>query len=334
MEPHGFTSLGGLDKPTDSRDIKLGAAGAPVYTFPPTLTNAQAWAQPVEYQGQQPACGAHAGAEVEGITRKSRYSPQFTWSDIKTFDGFPLDEGTDMRSVFKSITKDGVLDFNLLGNSISLSEQDYAHPVITAAMKLNIELHTGFGYGFITDLTFNGIKQFISDHGMAILAVRVGAEWWTAANGTASWLEKDVLPLRPPASIVSGHFVVAHSYDENYIYFLNSWSNTWGRVGHGYFGVNYMPFVTDMGALFPLSFTKDLKEGMTDPDVLRLQQVLNKNPKTQIATTGPGSPGNETSYFGALTFNAVIRFQVLNKITPTSGYCGPLTRAILNQASN
>lgn len=330
MEPHGFTVLGGLDKPADFRDIKLGAAGAPVYTFPPTLTNAQAWAQPVEYQGQQPACGAHAGAVLEGIKRQSRFSPQYTWADIKSFDGIPLDSGTDMRSVFKSVTKDGVLDFNMLGNSVSLSEQEYAHPAISASMKQDASSHTGFGYGFGSDITFSGIKQFINDHGMAILAVRVGDEWWTAANGTASWQEKDILPLRNPKIVVGGHFVVAHSYDENYIYFLNSWSNTWGRTGHGYFGVDYMPFVNDIGALFPLSFDKDLKEGMTDPDVLRLQQVLNKNPDTQVAITGPGSPGEETDYFGAMTFNAVIRFQVLHKIIPTSGYCGPLTRAILN----
>lgn len=330
MEPHGFTKLGGLDKPSDSRDIKLGSAGAPTYTFAPTLTNAQAWAQPVEYQGQQPACGAHSGAELKGIRHKSRFTPRYTWEDIKTFDGFPLDSGTDMRSVFKSITKDGVVDFNLLGNDVTLSEQEYAHPTITPAIRLNAGSNVGDGYGFITDLSFNGIKQFISDHGPSIIMLRVGQEWWTAPNGTDSWLEKDILPIRPPMAVIDGHFVIVHSYDEQYIYFLNSWGDTWGRNGHGYFGANYMPFVNDVGALFALSFSKDLYQGMTDADVKRLQVILNKNPLTRIATMGPGSPNNETNYFGQLTFNAVQKFQKFYNITPQSGYCGPLTRAVLN----
>lgn len=334
MEPHGFTNLGGLEKPLDTRDIKLGAAAAPVYTFPPTLTNAQAWAQAVEYQGQQPACGAHSGSELEGITRKSRYSPRWAWFDIKSFDQLPLDSGTNMRAVFQSVTKGrGSLDFSLLGNDVTLSEQDYAHPAITPTMTANAAQTLGYGYGFIADLTFNGIKQFIANHGPCIILLQVGDEWWTAANGTGSWAEKDILPLGPPKLVVSGHFVVLHSYDENYIYFLNSWGNTWGRAGHGYFGANYMPFVNDVGALFSLVFNKDLYLGLNDSDVKLLQQTLNKNPLTQVAITGAGSPGQETSVYGPLTKAAVIRFQRLNNISPQSGYCGPLTRAVLNSAA-
>lgn len=333
MEPHGFTNLGGLDKSTDTRDIKLGAAAVPQYTHPPVLMNQQAWAAPVEYQAKQPACGGHAGAELGGLKHNFHATPRFTWADIKTFDGFPVDSGTDMRSIFKSITKTGVLDFNLLGNDSSLSEEEYAKPAITTAMKLNASQHSGFGYGFITDRTFEGIKQFISDNGPSILLFRIGSEMWTAPNGATSWHEKDILPLRPPQEIVSGHFVVVHSYDEQYIYFLNPWSDSWGAKGHGYFGANYMPFINDVGALFPLKFTKDLHRGMTDPDVKRLQQTLNKNPKTVVAGAGPGSAGQETEYFGQLTFEAVLRFQSINKISPVSGYVGPLTRAVLNSVA-
>lgn len=330
MPPHGFSNLGGHDKPTDNRDIKLGAAAAPTYTFPKTLTNAQAWAMLAEYQGQQPACGAHSGGHLEGIVRKSRYSPRFTWANIKSFDGNPIEAGTDMRSIFKSITKTGVLDFNMLGNEVTLPLQIYAVVNTTPAMRQNASSHSGYGYGFIQDLSFNGIKQFISDHGPAIMLFRVGNEMWTATSGTSSWLEKDILPLRPPKLIVGGHFVVLHSYDENYIYFINSFGPTWGRQGHGYFGADYMPFVNDVGALFPLAFDHDLQQGMTDPDVKRLQVILNKNPKTQVALTGPGSPGQETDFFGGLTLAAVKKFQTLYSITPVSGYVGPLTRAVLN----
>ncbi len=84
-------------------------------------------------------------------------------------------------------------------------------------------------------------------------------------------------------------------------------------------------------------FTKDLKLGMTDPDVLLLQRTLNKLGFT-LTGTGPGSPGNETAFFGTLTFQAVKKFQEayraqvlapLGLASPT-GFFGPQTRAFMN----
>ncbi|PIR18600.1 MAG: hypothetical protein COV48_06610, partial [Elusimicrobia bacterium CG11_big_fil_rev_8_21_14_0_20_64_6] len=62
---------------------------------------------------------------------------------------------------------------------------------------------------------------------------------------------------------------------------------------------------------------------------------------TKIAVTGVGSPGNETDYFGAMTENAVQRFQVKYGIVSsgapqTTGYgvVGPKTMAKLNALLN
>ncbi len=323
--PHAFLNPGARDKDHDDRDIKLGAAVPVQYTFPPQFMNVDAWGVPVEYQRDQPACGAHSGAELKSIVLKSHFTPRFTWADIKSFDGFPLDAGTDIRSIFKSITKAGVLDFGLMGNNTELSTDLYAGVAISGSMRTNAQAHAGMGYGFIQDLSFKGLKQFISDHGPAIVLLRVGKEWWTAPNGTSSWHSQDILPIRPPQSVVSGHFVVAHSFDEENIYFLNHWSKDWGSKGHGFFKESYMPFVNDAGALFPLTFKKDLAYGTWDPDVVDLQRYLNKHGFNVTA------PGEETNYFGHLTQAALKNFQAAVGISPASGYFGPLTRAYVTQ---
>lgn len=63
-------------------------------------------------------------------------------------------------------------------------------------------------------------------------------------------------------------------------------------------------------------FSKTLKNGMIDPEVKSLQEFLNVDPVT--------------GKFGEITYNAVINFQIKNKLTP-DGIVGPLTRSILNK---
>ncbi|MEK7086840.1 MAG: peptidoglycan-binding domain-containing protein, partial [Patescibacteria group bacterium] len=73
-------------------------------------------------------------------------------------------------------------------------------------------------------------------------------------------------------------------------------------------------------------FTRDLTVGSKGDDVKALQQWLNAN-GYQVAASGAGSPGNESTYFGNLTKAAVAKFQAAKSITPAVGYFGPKTRA-------
>ncbi len=79
------------------------------------------------------------------------------------------------------------------------------------------------------------------------------------------------------------------------------------------------------------SFSSNMGLGARGASVMDLQKVLNMYPETQVSLTGAGSPGNETSYYGPATLAAVKKFQAINQVSPTSGYTGPLTRAVLNQ---
>lgn len=77
------------------------------------------------------------------------------------------------------------------------------------------------------------------------------------------------------------------------------------------------------------SFVRDLKVGATGDDVKGLQVFLNTHGYA-VASSGPGSPGNETTRFGAATRAALAKFQKANGISPAVGYFGAKTRAAVN----
>jgi hypothetical protein len=86
-------------------------------------------------------------------------------------------------------------------------------------------------------------------------------------------------------------------------------------------------------------FNRNLSLGSSGQDVLELQKFLNTFTDTRVALSGPGSPGQETTYFGGLTKTAVIKYQekyrteVLTPagLTSGSGFVGPLTRTHINK---
>jgi hypothetical protein len=83
------------------------------------------------------------------------------------------------------------------------------------------------------------------------------------------------------------------------------------------------------------AFSSNLSFGMEHEDVRTLQRFLN-GAGYKIASSGPGSPGEETSKFGSLTREAVRAFQCAkmqlcsgDEYSNGYGYVGPKTRAAL-----
>lgn len=95
------------------------------------------------------------------------------------------------------------------------------------------------------------------------------------------------------------------------------------RKSAGSGGVATSPVAQAGGGAVP---TRNLSPGSTGEDVRSLQQLLNKHGFT-VASSGPGSPGQETTRFGNATFAALIKFQKAKGITPAIGRYGPKTRA-------
>jgi hypothetical protein len=76
-------------------------------------------------------------------------------------------------------------------------------------------------------------------------------------------------------------------------------------------------------------FERNLWYGVVSDDVKSLQSFLNAV-GFMVSKIGPGSAGNETSFFGPATRSALAKFQSVNKISPAVGFFGPITRAFIN----
>ena len=101
----------------------------------------------------------------------------------------------------------------------------------------------------------------------------------------------------------------------------------------------YSPNINnDSYGLGGFRFSQNLALGSRGEEVRYLQKFLNSDPDTQVAYTGYGSPGWETTYFGYSTRLAVIKFQnkyaseVLYPIRKTrgTGFWGSLSIAKAN----
>lgn len=79
---------------------------------------------------------------------------------------------------------------------------------------------------------------------------------------------------------------------------------------------------------YAYTFSTTMKMGSKGPEVMELQKVLNAAGFT-VSTTGAGSPGMESTYFGAKTKAAVIKWQASVGLV-ADGIVGAMSRAKLN----
>jgi hypothetical protein len=157
---------------------------------------------------------------------------------------------------------------------------------------------------------------------------------YTVIQGTAT--TSGAVGISTPATSASVQTtVLAQSQIDAIIALLQSFGAEQTVIDNVKTSLAGKPATASIGAVISAVFSSGLGKGMTKADIKRLQQLLNKHTDTQISSSGAGSPGNETEYFGSLTEKAVQKFQVKHGLAqsgdPGYGYVGPKTRAKLQE---
>lgn len=302
---------------------------------------------PVLDQGKQPACVGHAFAVAVAYDywKKTGIVPNISPRDAYhlglIIDGDLTQQGTSAASVVKGVlSTGGVATTKTVPNNITLSLNDYASVTVTNAITGDRKTYPIINDVEVTNPTCLQLKSLIAQYGVIMIASDVDEETWMNQNGH--------VPLKPGSAglhetIAFGYIDLFNGADTQFD-IRNSWNSTWGNKGNGvlnwsdYKGNIFDAMSIQIDMTKPINnkmkpqhtFSVNLYSGLVNSEITILQQCLNYDPATQIATTGVGSPGNETNTFGMLTKVAVIKFQGKYNI-PETGYVGPLTRAQLNK---
>lgn len=312
MAPSTPLGFGGIERRIEPRDFELGAYQLPI-AIPDTFMPTNVAQVPVYMQGTYPTCGGHAGATFDGILQGGRaLSPKYLWDEIKQFDGFAFSDGTDMASIFKSLSSTGDCAISLLPNDLGTTLQQYSKITNVTTAMISDGVHSRItNYAYTNNPTFAQIKQAIFQNKAVIALVDIGDGWWLPDWG-------HVTPLRL-GNKVGHHFIILWGYDQTRIWFRSSWSNLWALNGDNYFLQDYVPHVLEIGTALILPyqfiFTLDMQFGDANNDVIQLQRRLGVIP--------------DSGWFGPITKIAVQKYQAANGI-PSTGYVGTITRTRLN----
>jgi hypothetical protein len=257
MEPFAFKKLGVIPYERTGAELRVGQAAAPV-AQPPTYDDPAFFSTPILMQGQSPECGGFSLAFlVSYLLNTGKLSGSFGYAFEKTVDGVPDEAGTTIAAIGKAAQNEGVCLQDLFpDDGDGTIDPTGAQTLFAKATPQAVQdalTRNGWLPLFLTDLSWNGIQSVISKYKAVILEAQVGEEWWTAPDGTVSWAAADVLPIRPPKTVIDSHFFVAGgTYTPETISFANTWSAAWGNAGFGFFQENYIPFVKNAIVLYKM----------------------------------------------------------------------------------
>lgn len=212
------------------------------------------------------------------------------------------------------------------------------------------------GYYQIENLTPAALATQINAGRVMVIRMLCGDNFYKDKNGVPTWDEKALLPLRVAQQIDAGHIMAMNAYDglsdKQILSGPNSWSDQWAKKGYYtlVFKTHIPGSLTEAWAIgeippeigevvgqlpsekdFKYTFNKDINKGEKGEHVKALQTALmiegifSRDLFIELSQT------NELGYFGNVTADCVIKYQIKRGIYPTAPRVGPRTRFELNK---
>lgn len=374
VKPTTMLGTGGIPSPEDYRDVPLAAVAPIAAGTLPDKFFVDLKKIPVWHQRKIGACVGHAGAKYKQILDRIEtgkvfeLSPRFLYAMAKSMDNYK-DEGTYPRLVAQIMVDYGVATEKTVPNDTKLTHEKYVYnrkiPNIPQTAFKDALPFRAEGYAFPNVKKVDELKRAIVDFHGAMLLVRLGSEWYTSKTGKTSWDAKDILPLRPPADVISGHEIYLFGYEvvgkRVKMYILNSWSEDWGDDGIGWFWYDeYQKHIDEAITIvdlpndfkdtldelpakefFKYEFKKLISKGDRGEDVKALQTALMIDGNFDKTLYIELLKNNELGYYGTATQTAVASYQKEYNLASifdlgiiNGRYIGPKTRAHLNAWTN
>jgi hypothetical protein len=212
--PH---NLGARERVKLSDERKLGTAVALPATHTPIDLS---WLQ-VNQQGETPFCGEHAASHLQAILEHAasgtinRFSPRYAAIKLKTpsspvYDGFSVEDGTDMTAIFKFLQTVGADLYEPLENDVTLPLTTYLDPTaVTENDDLEATNHKDVDFAYDDTVNIQTIASAIYQWKAVILLLKCDDGFWGTANPTFTQ------PLY-------GHFVTAYDWDDTGVWVVDS----------------------------------------------------------------------------------------------------------------
>lgn len=247
---------GGISRPYDNRDFDLGRISTP--TAPPVTFETDVSQVAMRYQNGFPTCGAHAGTHMKNVQEikdtqlLEGVSPRFLWWQIKKIDTYALEDGTDMRSIFKVLSSQGSCKYNSLPNPVDYKTTtlaDYSYLVEkneTEKARLLDEAQPYIirsGYGFLgRGFTLNDLRTAIAQYGVVLMLIRCDDGFFGRK-----------IPMFTTRKY--GHFVIAYGYDQSCIKIIDS-TETDPLLRKKEILNVYFPFIQEVGTTVDMRYSE------------------------------------------------------------------------------
>ncbi len=343
--PLGF---GAIRSPSDYRDSIASAsvtATLAAVTLQPTFDTDLTKLGPVMMQGHQPACVSFAWVMVMKLYWYAKtgkvidFEPRFLHANTAYPGGTPED-GRAPRDVAKASVTLGCCTTATLNGDVTMPLAQYTDKTqISAAAYAEALQYRLPGYISIP-LQQPTVRAAIQLFGAASALFDIGSEFWLP-----SWADKDIDPLRTPATIVGGHELVLKGWVSDVLDHLrNHWSAAWANNGEANYGwAAWAPYIFEVWvpAEIPAD-TADFLKSLPSPSSFHYQWNSNlsygmqnddvKFAQIALMILGFLAPvdASDLGIYGPKTAAAVSKYQQAHKIAPAPNNIGPLTRTALN----